>query len=260
MKFDKEISESIKQVAEKCGGYLTTKLYNENRGNLPSWETIKLRYDNISFADMLRLLNIKSKEEIEIHKNRIKVISNLKLINLEYGYVTKKLYDDLKMYPSTDYISNKYGWNEVCSESKVKLGNSQYTNESSLIEDLKQTIKKLGYIPTSTEYKEKRLKPSQDTLSTHQLSWSAAMKKAGYRPYGKTVATKDRVCISDDCYRQFKQLNDGDVYCESCYKELRSRLAKELKGISKEKLELICTKLLYLGNSQKNLIDIFKNC
>ncbi|MGM1044818.1 MAG: hypothetical protein ACQEXX_01590 [Bacillota bacterium] len=256
MKLDKDLKKSIKSIAEVCGGYLTTSLYDENRGDLPSWDTIRTKY-KITFSDLLVELQIKTKEEYLIQKNKVKVISNMKLLNLEHGHVSKKIYDDSKMLPSTDYITRHYGWNDIAKEANVKLAQGQYIDLEDMIKQLKGSIKKLGYIPSSTEYKDLLLKPSQDSLSTQGITWTEAMKKAGYKPYGKAVNVKDIICSNDDCYRQFTPKDAGEKYCDPCFKQLRSVIIKELKHMNSTKLEEICTKLIYLGNSQKNILDIF---
>ncbi|WP_106768032.1 hypothetical protein [Paenibacillus faecalis] len=258
MKIDKDLKKNIKDVSEKCGGYLTTNLYDENRGTLPSWDSIRSKY-NINFSELLAELNIKSKDEYLMQRNKVKAISNFKLLNLEFGFVSKKIYDDSKLQPSSEYISKHYGWNEIAKEANVRLAHGQYIDLNDVIEQLKETIKKLGYIPTSTEYKELQLKPSQDSLAAKNITWTDAMKKAGYRPYGKAVIVKDKVCFNEDCYRQFTPIDESEKHCDPCYKHLRSILIKELKQMNKAKLEEVCTKLIYLGNSQKNILDIFNS-
>lgn len=257
MVVDKALAKKIKAIADSLGGYLTAALYDENRGDLPSWDTLRSKY-NITFKELLESLKILSKEEYLIRKNRIKAISNFKIINLEYGYVSKKLYDELKYSPSSDYISTHYGWVEIAKEAGAKLDRGQYTSIEELIAELKNSIKVLGYIPTSTEYRKMSIKPSQDSLSSWDITWTEAMKKAGYRPYGKSVLVHDKVCDNDDCYRQFTPTEDQQILCNQCYKELRAKLAKSIKNMNRVRLEEVCQKLIYNGNTEKNIIELTK--
>ncbi|OMD66775.1 hypothetical protein [Paenibacillus odorifer] len=259
MILDKEFIEDIKNVSMKAGGYLTTSLYDKNRGSLPAWETIKKKFNNIEFSELLIKCGVFSKEEFLKKTNRIKAISNFRIINLENGYVSKVLYDSFKFSPSSEYISKHYGWTEIAKEAEVKLANSQYLSIDDMISELKVNIKKLKYIPTSSEYDSLGIKPSQKSFTAKGLQWSQAMRKAGYKPYGKSVTIKDKVCSNDSCYRQFTPTDDKEILCEPCYKELRAKLVKELDGMSSQKLKEVSTRLIFAGNSQTTVLDIFKS-
>lgn len=257
MMLNKELALKIQEVAKSSGGYLTVKLYDKNRGDLPSWEYIRTKY-NISFKEMLKILNICSKEEYLFRKNRIRAIGNFKLINLEYGFVSKKIYDGLKYSPSSDYISTHFGWTDIAKEAGVRLDRGKYTGIEEVISDLKKSIKTLGYIPTSTEYKKMSIKPTQDILSSWGVTWSEAMKKAGYKPYGKSISVHDRVCSSDDCFRQFTPNADQRLLCSQCYKQCRAKLAKSIENMNRTRLEEVCKKLIFNGNTEKNILELSK--
>lgn len=251
------ISSKIKQLEEQFG-YVNVELYDKNRGKeLPSSETIKKKL-GVSLIDIIKSLKIKSKEEYLIIKNRPIAISNLKILFLEHGEVSKTLYNENKLTPSSEYISKHYGWEEIVKEANVKLANAKYVSKEELIKELKSTIKTLGYVPTGREYESLRLKPTQEILRKHGYTWVDAMRKCGYRTYSKPVMIKDQICINKDCYRQFTPLEE-EIYCEQCFKELRSRLIKEIGNMNLQRLREVCQRLIYAGNKQRTVLDIFNN-
>jgi hypothetical protein len=260
MNLDKDTIDGIREAAAKAGGYLTTELYNKNRGNLPAWETLKVKLDNISFSDLLKKCDILDKEEFSRKENRIKAISNFKLLGLEYGEISKALYDsqEPKLKPSSDYIGKNYGWDDIARSANVKLANSRYLSQDDAIKHLKQTIKELGYIPTNTEYRDLNLKPSDKSLKSLDVTWSVAMRKAGFRPYGQVVLVKDKVCAEHNCFRQFTPTDQEEIYCESCYKLLRQRAINSLGDLDYITIKDICKKLIYTSTSQKGLLNIFE--
>ncbi|MNH75610.1 hypothetical protein D3C73_278540 [compost metagenome] len=256
--FNRTFIISVQEAANRAGGYLTAELYNKNRAEgMPSWDTLKQRL-GISFDDFLNKCEVKNKSEFLLEANKIKAISNFKILNLEFGEVSKVIYDSEKLLPSSEYITKHFGWKETAEAAGVKLANSQYQSEKELLNELKSSIKKLGYIPTSSEYKSLRLKPTADVMRNHNIEWSLAMKKIGFKPYGKTVKIKDKVCFEDHCYRQFTPSTGNELYCDECFKQMRSRIIKNLDNMSAVRLKQVCEKLIYNGNSQSQLLNIFK--
>lgn len=255
MKLDQELIKKIQNIANASGGYLTIDLYNLNRKDLPSWKTLKVRLDGIEFSELLKKCEVLTQEEFLKKENRIKAISNMKLLGLEFGEITKTLYDSQKLEPNSSYITKNYGWEELAKAANVHL--KGYLSEEELVKQLKETIKQLGYVPRNDEYRTLNLKPTRSAIEAMSLSWTAAMRKAGYKPYGQTVKIKDKICVEHNCYRQFTPSNEGEVYCESCYKLIRQRLVTGLKTYDKYALENICQKLIYTSTSQKNLLSIF---
>ncbi|QWU14344.1 hypothetical protein SAMN04487895_101646 [Paenibacillus sophorae] len=259
MKLDKVVIKKIQYAANQAGGYLTTMLYDKHRGDLPSWEILKKNL-NIEFSELLNLCEIDNKDEFLKKENRIKAISNFKIINLERGEVSKTLYDNYKpsLTPSSDYISKHYGWDEIAKVANVKLANSKYLSVDDAVRELKNTIKQLGYIPTSDEYKQNKLKPSRDALSTLGVSWTEAMKKAGYRPYGTSVSVKDKVCAEHNCFRQFTPNDESEIYCDQCFKIYRQKIVDNIRNMDRHTLIDISQKIIYTSLNQKNLLTIFK--
>jgi ribosomal protein L24 len=254
---DKKLEERLREL-ERNHGYLNVELYDKHKGkDYPSSESIKKIY-KLSLVEILKSLKIKNKEDYTIDKNRPISISNMKLLHLEHGEISKTLYDKAKLLPSSEYITKKYGWDELAKEANVKLANSQYISSDDVLKELKLVIKSIGYIPTSKEYESLRLKPSQEILRKHGHTFVEAMRKCGYRTYNKPVKVKDKVCIGKDCFRQFTPLED-EIYCDQCYKDLRSRLIKEIGNMSQQRLKDVCQKLIYAGNKQKTILDIFNN-
>ncbi|QSF43473.1 hypothetical protein [Paenibacillus tianjinensis] len=254
---DNKLKTKLKQLEEEYG-YVNVELYDSKRGTeYPSSTTIKKMY-GLSLLDILKDQKIKSKDEYLIIKNRPVSISNMKLLYLEHGEISKSLYSEAKLLPSSEYITKHYGWENIAKEANVKLANAQYNSKEDVIKELKIIIKELGYIPTSKEYESLRLKPSQETLRKYGFTFSEAMRKSGYRTYNKSVTIKDKVCSNKDCYRQFTPTED-EIYCEPCFKELRSRLIKEIEGMSPQRLKEICQRLIYAGNKQNTILDIFNN-
>lgn len=258
MKLDSELIKQIQTVSKDAGGYLTVDLYDKNRGDLPSWDTLKKKLNNIDFGDLLKAAKVMSKEEYNFNKNRIKAISNFKIISLEHGYVSTALYDGMKLEPSSDYISKKYGWSKIAEEANVKLANNQYASINEMIQELKNNIKKLGYIPTLNEYESLLIKPSRKSFATQNIQWSDAMSMAGYKTYGKPVKVKDRVCMNDDCYKQFTPSNKDEVYCSNCFKDLRAKLIREVEELNVEELRDVAKKLIYSSTAQKVVLNALK--
>jgi hypothetical protein len=258
MKLDSEFIKQIQSISKTAGGYLTVELYDKNRGSLPSWDTLKKKLNNIEFVELLKITKVMSKDEYNFNKNRIKAISNFKIINLEYGFVSTAIYDELKLEPTSDYISKKYGWSKIAEEANVKLANNQYTSIDEMILELKNNIKKLGYIPTLKEYEKLLIKPSRKSFASQEIQWSDAMSKAGYRTYGKPVKTKDRVCANADCYKQFTPSNKDEIYCINCFKDLRAKLVREVEKLNVDELRDVTKKLIYSSTAQKIVLDALK--
>ena len=253
---DKKLEGKLKELEQQLG-YLNVDLYDKHRGEYPSSDTIKKVYGS-TLKNMLDSLKIKSKEEYLVEKNRPTAIGNMKLLYLEHGEVSKALYDKAKMLPSSEYITKKYGWDEIAKEANVKLANAQYTSDTFLLNDLKLSIKELGYIPTSKEYETLKIKPSLEILRKHGYTFVNAMRKCGYRTYNKPVKVKDKICNNKDCFKQFTP-HDDELYCESCYKDMRARIVKELDKMGQQRLKEICASLIYATTKQKAIIDIFGN-
>ncbi|ASA22694.1 hypothetical protein [Paenibacillus donghaensis] len=253
MTIDKELVKRVKEVSSKVGGYLTTELYDKNRGDIPAWKTLKNKL-NITFPEFLKLCGVLNKEEYLINVNKIKAVSNLKILALEYGEVSKVLYESStpSLLPSYDYICKHYGWSEIVCVADVKMANAQYATNDNAILELKQTIKKLGYIPTSKEYDIMNLKPSQKVLRGMGLSWVDSMRKAGYRPYGKAVAVKDKICVEKNCFRQFTPEEGTDIFCLSCFKAARQKIINDNKITDKDVLADI-----YTSTSQNYILKYF---
>ncbi|KAA9007316.1 hypothetical protein F4V43_02185 [Paenibacillus spiritus] len=248
MILNKTIIEKAKSVAVRAGGYLTVDLFNRNRGDLPVWETLKKTYD-INFSEFLKECEILDKEQYTIKKNRTNAISNLKLLALEHGEVSKVLYDKSGYSPSSDYISKHYGWEDMCKTANVKIVGGYITLDAAL-DDLKKSIKELGYVPTSKEYESLRLKPTVDALKKFNVTWTVAMRKAGFSPYGQSVSVKDKICIEHNCYRQFTPSFEGDKFCEECFKKYRAEVVRALKSFDYSALVEICKKFIYTNPSQ----------
>jgi hypothetical protein len=257
MRINNKFIDEIQNISKISGGFLTIESFNKNRGSMPAWETLKKQLDGIDFNKFLEKCNVLNKEEYTKKINRTKAISNFKLLSLEHGVVSKSLYDSKKLSPSSEYISKHYGWSEIAKASNVKLANSQYLSIEDLVKDLKETIKALGYIPTSSEYKQIGAKPSQDSINTFGVSWGEAMRKAGYKPYGKVVEVKDKICVEHNCYRQFTPQNPSEVYCDGCFKAIRQRVINDLDSYDKYTLKEICKKLIYVSTSQKGFLNVF---
>jgi len=254
---NKKLESKLKEL-ERSHGYLNVELYDKYRGKeYPSSETIKKSY-NQSLVEILKNLKIKNKEDYTIEKNRPVAISNMKLLFLEHGEISKSLYDRAKLLPSSEYITKKYGWEELAKEANVKLANSQYTSSGAVLSELRFRIKELGYIPTSKEYEQLKLKPSLEVLRKYRFTFVSAMRKCGFKTYNKPVTVKDKICNSKNCFRQFTPVDD-EIYCDECYKDLRSRLIKEIGNMNQQRLRDVCQKLIYTGNKQKTILDIFNN-
>ncbi|MEK4006422.1 hypothetical protein [Paenibacillus sp. FSL H3-0333] len=253
---DLELIKKIQNIANNSGGYLTIDLFNENRGDLPTWKTLKAKLRGIGFEEVLKNCDVLTQEEFGIKENRIKAISNMKLVNLEFGELTKTLYDSQKLVPNSSYITKNYGWEDLAKASNVRLANT-YLTEEELIKQLKESIKDLGYIPTNDEYRGLNIKPTRSSIESMSLSWTQAMRKAGYKPYGQAVKIKDKICAEHNCYRQFTPHDESEIYCDSCYKALRQRIINQLKNIDKNSLENICQRLILTSSNQKSILNIF---
>jgi hypothetical protein len=55
----------------------------------------------------------------------------------------------------------------------------KYTKDA-LVEQIRKSIQSLGYVPSLPEYNKLRLKPTEQTIRRHGLTWSEAMNLAGY--------------------------------------------------------------------------------
>jgi hypothetical protein len=200
-----------------------------------------------------------AKNQTETNDTKIQIIKNLKLLALENnGIVTQTLYKQNKLKPSTEYISKHYGWEEILREANVKP-HVQLMSVDDLVDKLKIEIKKLGYIPTRDEYEKLNISPSVDSLSSKGITWGDAMKKAGYNTYGKAVKVKDRICKDIDCFNQFTPEGE-QKHCDVCYKKMRMNLIKKLEKLNNyDKLKDIIRKLVYGGNNDSIIEDIFEN-
>ncbi|WP_211750442.1 hypothetical protein [Paenibacillus sp. Marseille-Q4541] len=257
MKIPTELIENIRKVSKQSGGYLTTTLYDANRyEDMVSWDRLKKNYKLESFNDLLEQAKVPNKVQYEKEKNKIKAISNIKLLALEHGFVNYTLYEKAKLTPSAKYINTHYGsFDQLARESNVKLSTHLLTDDES-IAALKETLKELGYIPTKKEYHSLNLTPTVGALEHRNLSWGDALRKAGYRPYTKSSLVRDKICIENSCYNQFSPSDEEETYCEFCYKKLRAELVKKLDKMNIYELKEITQNLIYVGNSQRSLRHI----
>jgi hypothetical protein len=200
-----------------------------------------------------------AKKQPETNETKMQIIKNIKLLALENnGIVTKTLYKQNKLKPSTEYISKHYGWENILREANVKP-HTQLMSANDLIDKLKTEIKKLGYIPTRDEYEKLNMSPSVDSLSSKGIKWTDAMKKAGFITYGKPVKVKDKICKDIDCFNQFTPVGE-QKYCEVCYKQMRMKLIKKLEKLNNyDKLKDIIRKLVYGGNNDNIIEEIFES-
>ncbi|MGR6760358.1 hypothetical protein ACU1JV_00750 [Paenibacillus sp. T2-29] len=257
MNIDHFIQEA-KVAAEKAGGFLTVELFDQFRDKKTTvtWDTFN-RKTKIGFKDFLKLANIYSKDEYILVKNKKKAISNFKLINLKNGSVNRRSYEEKDYEPKWDYISEHFGIDKIAVEAGVRIS-GQYLNENDILMALKNTIKEIGYIPSKTDYIKLKLKPSEKSLRSKGLNWDQAMRKSKFRPEGH--ATKDLICNMEDCFNQFTPSEEGNVFCDSCYKKVRSGLIQKIENIRNiDELRKITKKLIWFGNNHVEIFDLYKN-
>lgn len=256
---EKEIINFLVQAANQNDGWLTTDLYDKTRKKEhPSSGWISKHFG--SFQEGLSKAKILNKYQHDISTGKIEAIKNIKLLSLENGgIVTQSMYEKNNLNPSIRFINKHFGWAKLLKELGIK-SNTQFLDEEQLLKELKISIKKLGYVPTRTEYEELLIKPTVKVLSSRNITWSEGMRRVGFKPYGKPVDIKDLVCVNEGCYNQFAPTEDHDRYCTSCYKSMRSRI---IKGIDKtnnlEKIKEFTKKLIYNGNSDKIIEEMFKS-
>ncbi|MEC4565419.1 hypothetical protein L8C07_05630 [Paenibacillus sp. CMAA1739] len=247
---DNDIVVQARLAAEKAGGYLTTELFDKYRDKdkTVTWDTYNRKH-KIGFKEFLKIANIPSKDEFQLKENRTKAISNLKLLNVTQGYIDKQGYEKEGFSPSWDYISEHFGIENLAEVAKVNLKN-RYLNIDSMISDLKQTIKRLGYIPTRKQYGDLKLKPSLSTIANNNMTWEVAMAKAEFNAKG--AKTHDKVCNNERCYTQFTPVND-ELFCDSCYKQIREEVIKKIQNYSLSDVRKMAIDLVLFGNSHQKL-------
>lgn len=259
MTLSREIVAKLKNIEKESGSYLTIERYNLHRGELPTWSKLKKQYKLENFEALIAAAGLSSKQEYIKKENLIKAISNFKILNKEHGYITKEIYRNSGLTPSTSYIYEHYknqdgenGFEYVARLAQVNLEN-RYYNEEQLLRSLKKTIKELGYIPSVKNYKELSLSPSVSTLSSNGLTWNEALKKAGYK-INKT-GKNQKVCTNSDCYNLI-EFEDNELYCENCYRELRKLLIQNLDEMDIDTLRESMKKLIYRGNNEKTILEL----
>ncbi|ATF13606.1 hypothetical protein A616_16955 [Brevibacillus brevis X23] len=158
------------------------------------------------------------------------VLRNLRALSTENkGNVTPEIYKKSGLKPSYSYIKDHFGWTNMLREANIMPHPSMLTAEE-LVQQLKESIKELGYVPTSTEYDKLKLKPDSEALSKRELTWTEAMLQAGYKTYGKAVKLKDNVCYNGGCYTQFTPEYEQHWYCDECQKDIRGKFISKLNG------------------------------
>ncbi|MHB0943318.1 hypothetical protein ACYCSU_16845 [Paenibacillus sp. ALE1] len=245
---NKYIAEA-KLAAKEAGGYLTVELFDlyRDKEKTTTWDTYN-RKAKTNFKDFLKKAGIPTKEEYLLEKNRIKAISNFKLLNVLNGYVDKMDYEAGNFEPVWDYISDRFGIEKICKAAEVNLKN-KYTSVESMIVDLKNSIKKIGYIPTKVEYDSLKLKPSSSAMNNKGLSWTEAMKKAEFSP--KKVGEK--VCEYERCYSQFPFI-EGKKFCITCENKIKNEILNKIELMNTKDLKDV-TKVLVLEGNNHNLLD-----
>ncbi|MGG1650501.1 hypothetical protein ABHN03_25445 [Paenibacillus sp. NRS-1775] len=254
---DKQFVQEALLAAEKAGGYLTTDLFDQYRDKTKtvSWDTFN-RKNKISFKVFLKEVGILNKDEYMLKQNKIKAISNFKLLNLKNGSVDKIKYDGNQFKPSWDYISEHYGIEKIAAEAQVII-TGQYLSEQDLLSTLKNSIKNIGYIPSRLNYINLKLKPSEKSMKTKGLTWDQSMRKANFKPEG--IKTNDLICKMDNCFNQFTPNNENDILCDSCFKKMRSKLVTQIESMSKiDDVREITKKLIWFGSDQKLVFDLYK--
>lgn len=68
----------------------------------------------------------------------------------------------------------------------------KYTKDT-IVEQIRKSIQSLGYVPSLPEYNKLRLKPTEQTIRRHGLTWSEAMSLAGYTTRKVDFLTKEEV-------------------------------------------------------------------
>ncbi len=175
------------------------------------------------------------------------------------GIVTQLMYEKDNLTPSIRLINKHFGWAKLLKELGIK-SNTQFLDEDQLLKELKISIKKLGYIPTRTEYEGLLIKPTVKVLSSRNITWAGGMRKVGFKPYGKSISIKDLICADENCYGQFTPYENHEKYCVNCYKSMRARVIKGLDRSNElTKIKEYTKKLIYNGNSDKIIEEMFKS-
>ncbi|MET3209745.1 UNVERIFIED_CONTAM: hypothetical protein ABIC26_002692 [Paenibacillus sp. PvR008] len=258
MNIDKQFVHEARLASEKAGGYLTVDLFDQFRDKTKTvtWDTFN-RKNKINFKEFLKIAGIPSKDEYVLKQNRIKAISNFKIINLRNGSVDKSQYILNELKPSWEYISEQFGIEKIAFEAQVNL-TGLYITEEDLFKSLKASIKKLGYIPNKSEYTKNKIKPSEKSMKTKGYTWDQTMRKAGFKIEG--VKTNDKICIMENCYNQFMPSNENDILCDSCFKKIRAGLINQIESINKiNDLKEITKKLIWFGNNHKQILQLYRN-
>ncbi|RNB59457.1 hypothetical protein EDM57_04760 [Brevibacillus gelatini] len=185
------------------------------------------------------------------------ILRNLRALSTENkGKVTPEIYKSSGLKPSYSYIKEHFGWTNILREANIMPHPSMLTAEE-LIQQLKDSIKELGYIPTSTEYDKLKMKPDSDSLSKRGLTWSEAMNEAGFRTYGKPVKVKDRVCYNAGCYNQYTPEYEHHWYCDECQKDIRGKFISKLNDMKDANaLRKIALQLATSNNSFRTITFI----
>ncbi|WP_029518002.1 hypothetical protein [Paenibacillus polymyxa] len=248
-KVEDSFIEEAKKAAKQAGGYLTADLFDQFRDKKKTvaWDTYS-RKNKITFRDFLKIAKIPSKDEYKLNKTKIQIIQNFKLLNITYGYIDKKSYEEQKYTPSWEYISDRFGIEKMACIAEVKLKN-KYIDIDTMISDLKISIKELGYIPTRQQYDELKLKPSIKSLKSKNLSWRNAMIQAEYN----STRVGDKICQYDRCYVQFEA--SEKLFCDTCEKKVKSEINKLIDSMSLKDAQSLLRELINEGNVDHKLLD-----
>jgi hypothetical protein len=108
-----------------------------------------------------------------------------KIIELSEQYpnetITKQFYEQKVRSPSAKVIVERLGWNRAIRRAGLRP--NKFLNLQELLDEFDKTINELGYIPSSVEYQQKRMKPNFKTINRLGFTWQEFLDE--YEQYKK---------------------------------------------------------------------------
>lgn len=124
-------------------------------------------------------------------------ISALKYAQQEIGdYFSINQYEKWRSIdmPSVKQIIKHYGtFNNAKLKLKIPFYRYRYTSVDEVINDIRQTLNRIGYLPTAREYEKLNLKPTKKTMARFGLTYGKIIISMGYKPNRIKNHTKEQL-------------------------------------------------------------------
>lgn len=185
---NEDIFNKLRKVQEKYGR-VSQGLYKKE-GHRPVGSTISIRYGTFKRACELAGVEFfgpkrdENRAKGKILYDNEQIFITLRAVAEKHGgALAADQYKESGEIPHFETVVRRFGsFYAACTAAGVTYKSDtkkKFTLER-LAEDLRYNFNQIGYVPTTTEYKETGLKPHIATIYNHGLTWDESVDLAGF--------------------------------------------------------------------------------